>query len=585
MGPNGGAISMKRNTRGSARALTGLAVSATLALAGAATWSQPAISLPPSGDCAVPFPEADLVTGQPVNGLTVATGTTPDGFTGEVMGVLKDGIAPGVDMIMMRLTSSEIDRVGGIWAGMSGSPVYAEDGRLIGAVSYGLALGPSTVAGVTPYEQMDDYLAAPPLMKVKVGDRTAQKIAAGSEVSKAMASGGFEQLRMPLGVSGVGAKRLSQAKGRTWLSKNTYAAGASAAPGVGPGVESIVAGGNLGAGFSWGDITIGGVGTVTSVCGDSVVGFGHPLGFLGHTTAALMPADAIYIQEDPTLNPFKVANLSAPVGTITDDHLTGITGNLDGEPPSMKVTSTVGFESRSRTGSSNVSVEDAAAEVTFYEVFANQDRVVDAIMPGSELETWTIKGHTTAGRSFSLHLTDRYASSYDITGAAPWDIADQVYALGSLPGVTLDDVSIDASVTDDPSMYSLGDVQQYRNGHWVKASGSNPIQAKPGTQARLRVRLTSLAGDTWREVKVSVPKGTGGTQARLTLVGGYNLWGGSTPRNLDGALAHYRAQVRNDEIQVSLSIDKGPRGIEKTSVTGPSTKVVRGVKRVAVRIG
>ena len=37
---------------------------------------------------------------------------------------------PGVDMIMMRLTSAEIDRVGGIWAGMSGSPVYAADGRL-----------------------------------------------------------------------------------------------------------------------------------------------------------------------------------------------------------------------------------------------------------------------------------------------------------------------------------------------------------------------------------------------------------------------------------------------------------------------
>ena len=61
-------------------------------------------------------------------------------------------------MVMMRLSSPEIDRVGGIWQGMSGSPVYAEDGRLIGAVAYGMSWGPSPVAGVTPFADMDTYL-------------------------------------------------------------------------------------------------------------------------------------------------------------------------------------------------------------------------------------------------------------------------------------------------------------------------------------------------------------------------------------------------------------------------------------------
>jgi hypothetical protein len=36
---------------------------------------------------------------------------------------------------------------------MSGSPVYAADGRLIGAVAYGLA-GASTIAGITPAADM-----------------------------------------------------------------------------------------------------------------------------------------------------------------------------------------------------------------------------------------------------------------------------------------------------------------------------------------------------------------------------------------------------------------------------------------------
>ena len=94
--------------------------------------------------------------------------------------MLQDGIAPDVDMVMMRLTSPEIDRVGGIWQGMSGSPVYAADGRLIGAVAYGLSWGPSPVAGVTPFADMDTYLAARQ-------HRRAPSRSAGSAAARAIA--------------------------------------------------------------------------------------------------------------------------------------------------------------------------------------------------------------------------------------------------------------------------------------------------------------------------------------------------------------------------------------------------------------
>ncbi|HYF72274.1 MAG TPA: hypothetical protein VD864_05610, partial [Nocardioides sp.] len=124
------------------RALASLITVAGLGLAAVTGATGPAQAADPAGDCATPYPVADLVDEQPVTGLTVSRGTTPEGFTGEVIGVLDDGVAPGVDMVMVRLTSPEIDRVG-IWQGMSGSPVYAADGRLIGAVAYGLAMGAS----------------------------------------------------------------------------------------------------------------------------------------------------------------------------------------------------------------------------------------------------------------------------------------------------------------------------------------------------------------------------------------------------------------------------------------------------------
>ena len=198
----------------SARGRGAAAFVASMALlgAGASLVTAPASSALVAGDCAAPFPVAELADGDAVDGLTVSEGTTPEAFTGEILGVINDGIAPGLDMVMARLTSHEIDRVG-IWQGMSGSPVYADDGRLIGAVAYGLAWGPSPVAGITPFEDMDDYLDADGCRRsIKVGDEAARAIAADSDVTAAQASQGFEQLPMPLGVSGLSQKRLDQMK-------------------------------------------------------------------------------------------------------------------------------------------------------------------------------------------------------------------------------------------------------------------------------------------------------------------------------------------------------------------------------------
>ena len=106
------------------------------------------------GTCVSAFPTDSLVTDQEVTGLTVTRGTEPESFGGTYLDTLEDGIAPGVDMIIANLDSDAI-RANGIWQGMSGSPVYdPATGDLIGAVSYGLSMGPSTIAGITPASEM-----------------------------------------------------------------------------------------------------------------------------------------------------------------------------------------------------------------------------------------------------------------------------------------------------------------------------------------------------------------------------------------------------------------------------------------------
>jgi hypothetical protein len=495
---------------------------------------------------------------------------------------------------MVRLSSPEIDRVGGIWQGMSGSPVYDADGDLIGAVAYGLAWGPSPVAGITPYDQMDDYLtssaAAPSAGRVRVDGPAARSIARHSDVTRAQAAEGFRQLPMPMGVSGVSdrhlAKAAQQRKGHPWLPRSAYRIGAAAgAAGTQAGPETVVAGGNLAASLSYGDVTQAGVGTATSVCDGAVVGFGHPMAFLGDTTMSLHPADAIYIQEDSLGAPFKVANLGAPAGTISEDHRTGITGHLGTAPAAADVTSTVTYRGRSRTGLSHVTVPRAMPSTTFYEMVSNHDRVLDSAIAGSELLGWTIDGHGADGTPFQIRVTDRYVSGNDITVDSSFELADFVYSLGGVPGVTIDAVSTASTVVDDSSTWEVVGLEQKVGGDWVRLGRGTPLVTTAGSTPALRALLTGTGGSRTVPVTLSVPGRAVGLRGRLEVVGGSQVWSPyAYPSSLAEAQKYDDTLVRNDSLQVQLSLFGERQGISRTTGTPSTQKVVVGSTHVKVRV-
>jgi hypothetical protein len=545
-------------------------------------------SAEPAPDCAQPFPIAELAAGDPVDGLTVSKGTTPEAFTGEVVGVLQDGIAPGLDMVIMDLTSSEIDRVGGIWQGMSGSPVYADDGRLIGAVAYGLAWGASPVAGITPFEDMDDYLgSAPAPANIRVGNAMAQRIADGSGVTATQAAQGFTQLRMPLGVSGLSAKRLEQsnAADREYLGRfDTYVAG-KVTGAASPDPATVVAGGNLAAALAYGDITAAGVGTATSVCDGRVVGFGHPMTFGGRTTLSLHPADALYVQKDPLGPPFKVANIGDPAGTITDDRLAGITGGFGTLPDTSTISSTVSMEDRSREGTTYVNIPSAAASMTFSQHLANHDRVVDGIIGGSSEQDYLITGTDADGSPFEIGFNDRFRSMWDISFESGFDVADLVWGLTSIEGVTVDSVTMTSSVTDDASAYTLTAVQQWKGGSWVNVSRKSPATVRAGHTLRLRSVLTGPSGTTYASYSFQVPQRFHDQTGYVYVAGGNWLWSEAPYQpTVDKIAKAVAAQVRNDATQARLSLSTGRSEIEKTKVSGVVDKVVNGDKRVKVLV-
>ena len=101
------------------------------------------------------MPIEEVRPGMMGTGRTVFSGSKLEDFSVEVLGVLKNVIAPNRNLILARLSGGPLARTGVI-AGMSGSPVYI-DGRLVGAVSYALGqFATEPIAGIRPIEEMVD---------------------------------------------------------------------------------------------------------------------------------------------------------------------------------------------------------------------------------------------------------------------------------------------------------------------------------------------------------------------------------------------------------------------------------------------
>ena len=98
------------------------------------------------------FPLKDIKPGLKGVGRTIFQGEQIEEFQVEILGVLKNVLAPKRDLILARLAGGPLEKTGVI-AGMSGSPVYI-DGKLIGAVAISFPFSKEPLAGITPIEQM-----------------------------------------------------------------------------------------------------------------------------------------------------------------------------------------------------------------------------------------------------------------------------------------------------------------------------------------------------------------------------------------------------------------------------------------------
>ena len=276
------------------------------------------------------YPQEEVRPGLSGIGTSVFRGTAIDTFGVEIIGLERNRLRPGKNLILARLSGAGLEETGVI-RGMSGSPVYI-DGRLLGAVSYGWAFSKEPICGITPVADMLAVMERglePGNVAGKPSDLEGQ-----TEIRDRQAhQGRLEPLATPLSVSGfspTAARMLDEfmAKYGFATASGQAAGGPSGPADTGP----MKPGAALGIPFVSGDFSAVAIGTLTHRDGDRLVGFGHPLLELGAVDLPLSGA-RIHGVLPSRFASFKLGAAGSVTGALRQDRWAGIAGVAGARAP------------------------------------------------------------------------------------------------------------------------------------------------------------------------------------------------------------------------------------------------------------
>src|SRR3984957_17056210 len=277
---------------------------------------------------------------------TIFAGDQVEKFDLEVIGVMPNFLGPQQSIILVQLKGEKVEHTG-VVAGMSGSPVYL-DGKLAGALS--LKLGIFTkepIAGVTPIaDVLNPPVQSSAAQSAQSGQNTAQQFSPPSLPNDSSPNpannfaaqqitlptgAALEPIETPLVFSGFQASALREFSSQLQGYGFVAAQGGTAAPR--PDDSQLKPGDMAGMVLVQGDASINSACTVTAVQADRVFLCGHPFLSLGDVQIP-MARSRVLTTLSSDLASTKIVNVGGPIGTITGDHLTAVTGRL-GKAPAM----------------------------------------------------------------------------------------------------------------------------------------------------------------------------------------------------------------------------------------------------------
>ncbi len=526
---------------------------------------------------------------------TVTTGTVVTTFTVEVIDVLYNDSTLEGSLILFRASGPVIDETaGGVVPGMSGSPIYLTDPadgheKVAGAISYGFDLAEPTLALATPIEEMLSLLTLPgmspslPTPARFVTSTGGPVNLGGARVlnSAVIANSGAEPgpgtltlrpLSGLLTMSGVDSrsrifrqmKGVLEARGFTVTS---VPGGVSHADASGATIEP---GASLGAALMTGDATIAGVGAVTYVDNDKVLGFGHPMLWAGPTD---LPLTTAYVHAVfPAIRGgfgFKLASALETTGSLLQDRMKGVAGRLGRMPGETTLTARATNLDTGRTTVKQMKIPrvlmgdpNYAWSLADVGLLVANDSVFDAIRSGTADTTFTIKATALDGEHFTLTFDNKLFDSSDISYSTDMDLILGIDALvaNEYEPVFIDSIESSTSITSERRTATITD---------VSILGRRIV---PGGVLRVRTFFTPYGSHVRQSIDTTllVPKRFYPGYARVTASASsglyedyemYEYWGEELPyaysdEEPDGVaqiVRDFQEQPHNNEVEVRVS--------------------------------
>jgi hypothetical protein len=420
------------------------------------------------------FALEDLRPGMKGVSRTVFSGTEAQEFGVEILGVLPGFPGPRQSAIIARLSGANVEKTG-VFAGMSGSPVYI-DNKLVGAIAFSFPFSKEPIAGITPIKQMIDIfekgsnetrlpqqpkvvsfaqLAStewkPTLPRQSVSSTAL--IAPVSDGSRLLPLMGQQMVPIATPVVFGGISQESLAMFAPQLAANgllpVSGAGGSAAitPLAKATEKTLLPGTSVSVQLVRGDYSIAASGTVTLRDGNQIYAFGHPFLSLG---AADMPMSetAVVTVISNMNNSFKLSVPGAMMGSISQDRAAGVFGQL-GQAPKMIPVKINLHTSRDRSDTYSYEIANDSfltpllLNITVFNTITSSERALGE-------STITIKGAINVKGQEPIALDRRFSQANSPILAAGSVAGPISSLLGSgFDDVQIEGVTLDISSTDN----------------------------------------------------------------------------------------------------------------------------------------
>jgi hypothetical protein len=458
-------------------------------------------------DPAAIFPLKDIKPGMKGVVYTIFEGDTIEKVDLVVIGVLENALGPKQDVVLVQLLGEKVEHTG-VVAGMSGSPVYF-DGKLAGALS--LKLGVFTkeaIGGVTPIENMlsviDTPEAAPAgsrAASMNTGNTGEVQFSARVPLPQNFASqagvgaGGFlVPIETPLIATGIYPDTMAQFSKQLAGWGMAMIAGGTAAPS--PDDARLKPGDMVGVELIRGDLTITPGCTVTTVeANGKVLACGHPIFSFGSVSMPLARAHVIMTLASAMAST-KIISTGGTIGTLTQDRVTAIGGQLGAEPPMIPV---------------EVSLETPTQKKKFHFEVIESPQLTPTLVA---LATYNgIVGSTAYGEGFTLQLDgeiqikDHTAVELnDLFAPSDMPVATGFFVAGSVQSAFARIYSNPYEVAHVTGIHIRVTAVPERRSATIENAWLEKNELVPGETVNVKVQLRPYRGASFiQEIPVTIP--------------------------------------------------------------------------------